>query len=40
MWHGVIALIVVVVVMLLAEEIMVRVYRRLAEKPDEAQPAK
>lgn len=40
MWHGVIALIVVVVVMLLAEEIMVRIYRKLAEKPDEAQPAK
>ena len=39
MWHGVIALIVVVVVMLLAEEIMVRVYRKLAEKADEAQPA-
>jgi hypothetical protein len=40
MWHGVIALIVVVVVMLVAEELMVRVYRRLAEKPDEAHPAK
>ena len=34
MWHGIITLIVVVVVMLLAEEIMVRVYRRLAEKAD------
>jgi hypothetical protein len=32
MWHGVIALIVVVVVMLVAEELMVRVYRKLAEK--------
>jgi len=31
MWHGIIALIVVVVVMLLAEEIMVRVYRKLAD---------
>ena len=38
-WHGVITLIVVVVVMLVAEELMVRVYRKLAEKPDEAQPA-
>jgi hypothetical protein len=26
-------------VMLVAEELMVRVYRKLAEKPDEAQPA-
>ena len=28
-WHGVITLIVVVVVMLVAEELMVRVYRRI-----------
>jgi hypothetical protein len=33
-WHGIITLIVVVVVMLVAEEIMVRVYRRLAPKND------
>ena len=32
MWHGVIALIVVVVVMLVAEEVMVRIYRKLAGK--------
>jgi len=32
MWHGIITLIVVVVVMLLAEEIMVRIYRKLADK--------
>ena len=30
MWHGVITLIVVVVVMLLAEEVMVRVFRRIS----------
>ena len=30
MWHGVVTLIVVVVVMLIAEELMVRVYRRIA----------
>ena len=35
-WHGIITLIVVVVVMLIAEEVMVRVYRRLAEKPEAA----
>ena len=29
-WHGVVTLIVVVVVMLVAEELMVRVYRRIA----------
>ena len=29
-WHGVVTLIVVVVVMLIAEELMVRVYRRIA----------
>jgi len=29
MWHGVVTLIVVVVVMLVAEELMVRVYRRI-----------
>ena len=34
MWHGIVTLIVVVVVMLLAEEIMVRVYRKLADKAD------
>jgi len=34
-WHGIITLIVVVVVMLVAEEIMVRVYRRLADKGEE-----
>jgi hypothetical protein len=34
-WHGIVTLIVVVVVMLVAEEVMVRVYRRLAEKPVE-----
>ena len=33
-WHGIVTLIVVVVVMLLAEEIMVRIFRRLADKPD------
>jgi len=33
-WHGIVTLIVVVVVMLLAEEIMVRVYRKLADKDD------
>ena len=33
-WHGIVTLIVVVVVMLLAEEIMVRVFRRLADKAD------
>jgi hypothetical protein len=32
MWHGIVTLIIVVVVMLLAEEIMVRVYRKLADK--------
>ena len=32
-WHGIVTLIVVVVVMLVAEEVMVRVYRRLAENP-------
>ena len=31
-WHGIVTLIVVVVVMLIAEEIMVRVYRKLADK--------
>jgi len=31
-WHGIITLIVVVVVMLVAEEIMVRIYRKLADK--------
>lgn len=31
-WHGIVTLIVVVVVMLVAEEIMVRVYRRLGDK--------
>jgi len=36
MWHGIITLIVVVVVMLVAEEIMVRVYRKLADKPEAA----
>jgi len=39
MWHGIITLIVVVMVMLLAEEIMVRIYRRLAEKDAAASPA-
>src|SRR6187399_1466728 len=39
MWHGVIALIVVVVVMLVAEEVMVRIYRKLAEKADTSDPA-
>ena len=33
-WHGIVTLIVVVVVMLLAEEIMVRIYRKLADKAD------
>jgi hypothetical protein len=33
-WHGIVTLIVVVIVMLLAEEIMVRIYRKLADKPD------
>jgi len=33
-WHGIVTLIVVVVVMLVAEEIMVRVYRKLADKAD------
>jgi hypothetical protein len=31
-WHGIIPLIIVVVVMLAAEEVMVRIYRRLAER--------
>ena len=34
-WHGIVTLIVVVVVMLVAEEIMVRIYRRLAAKDGE-----
>jgi hypothetical protein len=34
-WHGIVTLIVVVVVMLVAEEIMVRIYRRLAVKDGE-----
>ena len=38
-WHGIITLIVVVVVMLIAEEVMVRVYRRLAENPEAAAAA-
>jgi amino acid permease len=33
-WHGIIWLIIVVVVMLIAEEIIVRIYRKLAEKPE------
>ena len=33
-WHGIVTLIVVVVVMLLAEEIMVRIFRKLADKAD------
>jgi len=33
-WHGIVTLVVVVIVMLLAEEIMVRIYRRLADKPN------
>jgi hypothetical protein len=33
-WHGIVTLIVVVIVMLLAEEIMVRIFRRLADKAD------
>jgi len=36
MWHGVVTLIVVVVVMLVAEEIMVRIFRKLANKADTA----
>jgi hypothetical protein len=36
LWHGIITLIVVVVVMLVAEEIMVRVYRKLAGGADSA----
>jgi hypothetical protein len=39
MWHGIITLIVVVVVMLIAEEVMVRVYRRLADQPEPAAAA-
>lgn len=35
-WHGIVTLIVVVVVMLVAEEIMVRIYRRLAVKDGES----
>jgi hypothetical protein len=34
LWHGIIWLIIVVVVMLIAEEIIVRIYRKLAEKPE------
>jgi hypothetical protein len=34
MWHGIVTLIVVVMVMLIAEEIMVRVYRKLADRAD------
>ena len=33
-WHGIITLIVVVVVMLAAEEILVRIYRKLGDKAD------
>jgi hypothetical protein len=33
-WHGIVTLVVVVIVMLLAEEIMVRIFRKLADKPD------
>jgi hypothetical protein len=36
MWHGIITLIVVVVVMLIAEELMVRFYRSLAAKGEKA----
>ena len=32
MWHGIVTLIVVVVVMLIAEEFIVRIYRRLGDK--------
>ena len=35
-WHGIIPLIVVVVVMLLVEELIVRFYRMLGKKDDEA----
>lgn len=35
-WHGIVTLIVVVVVMLIAEEIMVRIYRKLASNADNA----
>ena len=38
-WHGIVPLIIVVVVMLLGEEIMVRVYRRLADQPEPAAAA-
>jgi hypothetical protein len=33
-WHGILTLIVVVVVMLVAEEIIVRIYRRLGDHDD------
>jgi hypothetical protein len=33
-WHGILTLIVVVVVMLVAEEIIVRIYRRLGDNDD------
>jgi hypothetical protein len=33
-WHGIVTLVVVVIVMLLAEEVMVRIFRKLADKPD------
>ena len=36
--HGVLAFIMVVMVMLAAEEVTVRIYRSLAEKPDRAAP--
>lgn len=35
-WHGIVTLIVVVVVMLVAEELMVRFYRSLANKGEKA----
>ena len=33
-WHGIITLIVVVIVMLAAEEILVRIYRKLGDSAD------
>ena len=39
MLHGLVALIIVAVTMLVAEEIVVRIYRRLGDQPAKVQPA-
>ena len=33
-WHGIVTLIVVILAMLVAEELIVRLYRKLGDKPD------